>query len=167
MNKILDEAFDIIESVALNHHQWANERGHPMKTLGKYDMNALDLILAKMDALTQRFNQFNISVVNVTNVSSEICGAIDHTTMKYQIGVAPSQEVKMEQANVINNFNQRSQNNSYSSIFNLGRKNYPNFSYRNTRAKLDQVIMGCHRDSNRYKSLTWRLYLLIFFTAQI
>lgn len=35
MNKIVDEAYDIIESVALNHHQWDNERGNPIKAQGK------------------------------------------------------------------------------------------------------------------------------------
>lgn len=36
MNKTLDEAFDIIESITLNHHQWANDRGNPRRAQGKY-----------------------------------------------------------------------------------------------------------------------------------
>lgn len=43
-----------------------------------------------MNALTQQFDQFNISVINVTNSSCEICGAIDHSVLNCQIRVTPS-----------------------------------------------------------------------------
>lgn len=56
MNKTLGEAFDIIESIVLNHHQWVNERGNPIRTVGKYEVSTLDLIATKMDVLTQRFD---------------------------------------------------------------------------------------------------------------
>lgn len=62
-----------------------------MRALGKYDLNTLDLILVKIDALTQRFDQFNVSVVNVVNVFCEIYGATGHTAMNCQIRITSSQ----------------------------------------------------------------------------
>lgn len=53
MNKRLDEAQEIIESVILNHHQWTSESGNSTKVIGKYDMNTL-LVLGALK-LTQKF----------------------------------------------------------------------------------------------------------------
>lgn len=93
-----------------------------------YDVNTLDL---SADTLTKRFDKFNISVVNVTNISYEICRTIGYTTMNYQIGVAPSQGIQVEQVDVINNYNQRPQNDPYSNTYNSCWRNHPNFSYKN------------------------------------
>ena len=46
-------------------------------------MDALDLIAAKVDALTQKVDKININAVGVvpSNVSCEICGYVGHTAI--------------------------------------------------------------------------------------
>ncbi|XP_074572726.1 uncharacterized protein LOC141829209 [Curcuma longa] len=109
MNKSLEEAEEFIESVALNHHQWANERGSAQKIPGKYNVDQFTKLNAQIDALTKKVEGMNV----------EMCPA-----------VAPqNQIVQYEQCDAVGAFNQR--NNPYSNTYNPGWKNHPNFSYRN------------------------------------
>ena len=52
MSKTEDEAYDLIEEIALNNYQWCNERGQPKRVWGKFEVDALTLLTAKMDAMT-------------------------------------------------------------------------------------------------------------------
>ena len=54
MNKIEDEAENLIEEISLNNFQWSNERGQPKRVRGMVEVNALTLLNAKVDAMTQR-----------------------------------------------------------------------------------------------------------------
>ncbi|XP_042410073.1 uncharacterized protein LOC121999456 [Zingiber officinale] len=71
MNKSLDEAEDIIESVAQNHHQWTIERcggsfsGNPIKRSGKFDVEAITLMPTKLDVLTKKLKNMGTDTVNV------------------------------------------------------------------------------------------------------
>lgn len=58
--------------------------------------------------------------MNVANVFCEIYGISGHIAMNCQVEITPLQGVQMEQANVINNYTQRPQNNLYSSTYNPG-----------------------------------------------
>ncbi|XP_042472515.1 uncharacterized protein LOC122055205 [Zingiber officinale] len=84
MNKSLDEAEEIIENVAQNHHQWASKRsggafsGHQMKALGKFEVDAFMLMSAKLDALTKKFETMGINTANVIACVCDICGSTDH-----------------------------------------------------------------------------------------
>lgn len=95
----LDEAEDIIENVALNYHQWATKRGNPAKTIDKYDVNTLDLIVAKMDALTKIFEYVNVNVVNVTNASVRYVVLRDKRQI---VGAISVQVAQVEQVDAIN-----------------------------------------------------------------
>ena len=53
MSKTEEEAYNLIEEIALNNYQWSSERGQPKRVRGKYDIDALTLLTAKMDAITQ------------------------------------------------------------------------------------------------------------------
>ncbi|XP_042460577.1 uncharacterized protein LOC122044102 [Zingiber officinale] len=115
MNKSLDEAEEIIENMAQNHHQWATERsgdsfsGNLIKVLEKFDVDTVTLMSAKLDALTKKFKVMG----NNNNMANAIIN---------QLG----------QYNAIVSYNQR-QNNPYSNTYNPGRRNHPNFSYRNNQ----------------------------------
>jgi len=52
MSKTEEEAYNLIEEMALNNYQWSSERGQRKRVGGKYDVNALTLLTVKMDAMT-------------------------------------------------------------------------------------------------------------------
>ena len=116
MNKNLDEAEEIIESVAQNHHQWANERsgGHPSinpitKASGKFDVDAVTLLAAKLDALTKKFENMGTSsnMVNAIAISCEVCGSSEYSNDSCPLGAITAQINQLEQCDVIMGFNQR------------------------------------------------------------
>jgi len=53
MNKTEDEAYNLIEQMALNNCQWSNERAPSWKARGKFDVDALTLLTTKMDTMKQ------------------------------------------------------------------------------------------------------------------
>ena len=53
MNKIEDEAYNLIEEMTLNNFQWFTEQGQPKWVRGKLEVDALPLLSAKIDAMTQ------------------------------------------------------------------------------------------------------------------
>jgi len=54
MSKTEEEACNLIEAMALNNYQWSSERGQPKRVGGKYDIDALTLLTAKMEVVTPR-----------------------------------------------------------------------------------------------------------------
>ena len=87
ISKTKDEAYNLIEEMALNHFQWANEGGKPNRVGGKFDVDALTLLTAKMDVMTQRFDRLNMNVVNscVPSPTYNRHGPLDHETVNYQV----------------------------------------------------------------------------------
>ncbi|XP_042405116.1 uncharacterized protein LOC121995443 [Zingiber officinale] len=59
MNKTLEEAFDIIESVALNHHQWAIERENPVRLAGHSAMNCQIMVTQPTGAQVEQVDAIN------------------------------------------------------------------------------------------------------------
>ena len=62
MSNTEDEAYNLIEKMALNNHQWSNEGGQPKRAGGKFDIDALTLLTTKMDAMTQSIDRLNVNV---------------------------------------------------------------------------------------------------------
>nr|KYP59324.1 hypothetical protein KK1_014756 [Cajanus cajan] len=56
MGKSIDDCLAILENVAANQSQWNNERDNTSKksTPGRYEVNNVDLLPAKFDALSQK-----------------------------------------------------------------------------------------------------------------
>jgi len=52
MSKTEEEAYNLIEEMALNNYQWSNKRSQPKRDGGKYEIDALTLLTAKVDAMT-------------------------------------------------------------------------------------------------------------------
>ncbi|XP_042400981.1 uncharacterized protein LOC121991015 [Zingiber officinale] len=140
MNKSLDETEDIIESVAQNYHEWATERSggysfsNPTKASGKFDVYAITMMSAKLDALTKKLKNMgaNTSTVNAIVCCCETCGSSDHAQDSCPLVAISTQINQLEQCDAIVSYNQR-QNNPYSNTYSLGWKNHPNFSYRNNQ----------------------------------
>jgi len=81
MNKTKDEAYNLIEEIALNNFQWFTEQGQPKWVGGKLEVNALTLLSAKVDAMTQKLGCINVNAVNSsTPTPCEICSSIEHVT---------------------------------------------------------------------------------------
>ena len=85
-SKMEEGAFNLIEEMALNNYQWSNERGQPKLVGGKYDINALTLLTAKMDAMTQILDRLNVNAVNscALSPSCDRCDSLDHVTENFQ-----------------------------------------------------------------------------------
>jgi len=64
MNKTEDEAYNLIEEMSLNNFQWSTEWGQPKWVRGKIEVDALTLLSAKEDAMTQRLDRMNVNAVN-------------------------------------------------------------------------------------------------------
>jgi len=54
MNKTEDKAYNLIDEMALNNFQRSNKRGQPKRVGGKFEVVALTLLNAKVDAMTER-----------------------------------------------------------------------------------------------------------------
>jgi len=48
----------------LNNFQWSNERAQPKRVGGKYELDAITLLTAKMDAVTQKLDKLNVHAVD-------------------------------------------------------------------------------------------------------
>ena len=57
MSKTEDEAYNLIEEMALNNFQWPTERAQPKRVGGKLEVDAFALLSAKADAITKRLYQ--------------------------------------------------------------------------------------------------------------
>ena len=52
IKKIADEPYNLIIEMTLNNYQWSNEKkGQPMRLGGKFELDALPLLIAKMDVI--------------------------------------------------------------------------------------------------------------------
>ena len=74
MNKTYAEAYALIEDMAQNHYQWTSERvitasSPSKKEAGMSEISSLDHLVAKVDALTQKFDKMDTSVVTPAPVS--------------------------------------------------------------------------------------------------
>jgi len=77
MSKPEGEAHNLIEEMILNNVQWFPKQGHPKWVGGKLEVDALALLYAKVDPLTQRLERMNVNVVNSSAPSPyEICGSV-------------------------------------------------------------------------------------------
>jgi len=72
--------------------------------------------------------------MNVNTVNSnahppcEICGSVEHVTLNCQVWSSFFQD--SSEVNYVQNYNPRLTNDHYSSTYNLGYRNHPNFLYR-------------------------------------
>jgi len=88
MSKTKDEAYNLIEELTFNTYQWSSERGQSEKVGGKFDVDALTLPDAKMDARTKRIHRLNVSTINVSSPfpTCDSCGSFDHLIVNYSVG---------------------------------------------------------------------------------
>jgi hypothetical protein len=78
MNRSVDEAYDLIDSMALNQNHWSSERQTLKSTPGRHEVDQITLIHAKLDTLTRNLGRTNVSAVG-NALPCEICGGDHHT----------------------------------------------------------------------------------------
>ncbi|XP_021856228.2 uncharacterized protein [Spinacia oleracea] len=116
----------------------ANDNYHPggrnsAKKGGKYNVDALTMLTSTVQALSQKFDQFQTG--SSTVASCEVCGIQGHIANDCQIN---NVGLTIEQANALyNNNNQRRPFDPYSNTYNEGWKHNPAFSYKNTEKQLN------------------------------
>jgi len=82
MNKTDDEAYNLIEGMALNNYHWSTERSQPKWVAGKLEVDPLTLLFAKVNAMTQELDCMNVNAMNSsTPPPGEICGSVEHVTL--------------------------------------------------------------------------------------
>ena len=131
MSRSQNEAYNLIDEMALNQQQYSNERSTP-RVAGRFETDFMTKVSAQMDSLQQQLSKLNVSAVTQSSPCS-MSGGTDHLSINCQMG--SSSEGDMEQANALNNF--RPQNNPYNT-YNPGWRNHPNFSWRNEQPQPNQ-----------------------------
>ncbi|XP_021773080.1 uncharacterized protein LOC110737034 [Chenopodium quinoa] len=149
MNKPPTEALKIIEDVVQNYTDWSPDERSTSKKGGKYEVNAINMINSKLDALSSKFDQlqsFSLSPsprqnshassslnenMSIQMMSCDTCGSDDHVTSEcYLLNDSCSPSPSMEQVNAINNGQTNPRYDPYSNTYNEGWKHHPNFGWK-------------------------------------
>ncbi|XP_042441364.1 uncharacterized protein LOC122026702 [Zingiber officinale] len=124
-----DRAKQWLNSLPANNiSSW--EQWNPIKASGKFDVDVVILMLAKLDALAKKFDAMGGNTTNAIACVCDTCGSTNHAQDTCPFGPIQAQMNQLEKCDAIANYNQR-QNNPYSNTYNPGWRNHPNFSYRN------------------------------------
>ncbi|XP_050877733.1 uncharacterized protein LOC127081527 [Lathyrus oleraceus] len=122
-NKPYPDACALIKDMAQNHYQWESERAQVEKrdTIGGiHEVNCMDMIRAKMDALALKVEHMSANPITAIAVDCEICGTKGH--------LAPECNLLTESNSDQVNY---AQGNPFSNTYYHGWRNLPNFSYKN------------------------------------
>jgi len=57
MGKSVEAMKALLEEMTSNNYHWSSERATPKRTNGVSEVDAVDLLASKVDALTQRFDR--------------------------------------------------------------------------------------------------------------
>jgi len=80
MKKTEDKAYNLIQEMTLNNYQWSSERSQPKSVRGKFELNALTLLSAKADAMTQRLYRLNVNSASLNFPSPYVKFVVPLTT---------------------------------------------------------------------------------------
>ena len=83
MSKNKDEAYNLAEEMTINNYQWSNKRTQPKRVGGKLELDAIFILSAKVDAMSQKLEHLNVSSPSSSTLSPscELCGSVDHLTV--------------------------------------------------------------------------------------
>jgi len=140
MSKTEDEAYNLFDKMVLNNYQWSSEHGQPKRVGGKYNVDALTLLTAKMDATTRKLDKLHVNAVNscAPSPSCDRCGSLDHVTENCQVG-NPFAHPPIEYVAYMNNFQPMPNHDPYSNSYNPGCKQQSNFCYRTDSLSFPQA----------------------------
>ncbi|KAM6553959.1 hypothetical protein CsatB_014721 [Cannabis sativa] len=121
MRKTANEAFDLLEEMAMTNQQWSTKRGPSKKVACMHEVDAITKLTAQVEALTKLMS----NQVKQAQVVCEICGGLHH----FSECQADVDDLPMDEAKAIGNYSQN--NNNYG--FNQGgnRRNNGFYQQRN------------------------------------
>jgi hypothetical protein len=143
MNISAQDAYKLIDEMALGQQQWSSVREPVRGAPGVIEMDISTKLATQMEAMQKSIDRLinqNISAVH-QSLTCAICGGGDHLAINYNWG--RSVEGDAEQVNAFNN-NFKSQNNPYSNTYNPGLRNHLNFFQDNQPQNSNQ-----HPNQNR------------------
>ncbi|KAJ9145933.1 hypothetical protein P3X46_028260 [Hevea brasiliensis] len=129
MEKSEDEAFSALDKIAYNNYQWSCERNEIKKPAGMFELDAMNMINAKFDALTKKMDKLSMKVDSSAGGSSntlEIGAANVNCAADFS---ALNQDFSSEQVDYVGNYNQRPGGNPFSTTYDPAWRNHPNFSW--------------------------------------
>src|SRR3954462_8136040 len=134
-NKTLEEAEELIETLASNHY--ARNRDRSRKQAGVYELDQSTAFAAQTTAIQQQLNLLN-QKINAPVKTCGLCNGQGHSSSECQVGNPFAQN---EQANYLNQ--QRGQSNSYGNPYPHNynpnwRTQHPNLSWSNNNAHQPQ-----------------------------
>ena len=106
MSKTPNDAYALLEKMALNKYQWHWKRNQPRKATGVYEIDSLSIVNAKLDSLTKKLEKLNFTGFLSQVLSCEMYGGC-HFIIECQQGDTFSQGCTIEQLNALNNYNGR------------------------------------------------------------
>jgi len=114
MNKDFTTTYALIEDMALKLYQWTDERAIIDSSASKEEacmnkISSLDHLSVKVDALFQKFDKINVSVITPISPPCGACGNLGHTSIECKLGSAVE---SIEQLNFIQN-NQGKRSNQF------------------------------------------------------
>ncbi|XP_022898454.1 uncharacterized protein LOC111411971 [Olea europaea var. sylvestris] len=103
MGKSLDDAYDLLEEMAMNNYQWPNERILPKKEVGVHEVEAITTLIAQVHNLTQQLktNQLTANAIQLTPPACDFCHG-NHPSEECQVG-NPFFQSQAEQAHFVAN----------------------------------------------------------------
>jgi Retrotransposon gag protein len=119
MNMSAQDAYKLIDEMALGQQQWSSVRGPVWGASGVIETDMSTKLAAQLEAMQKsidRLTNQNVSAVH-ESPSCAICGGGDHLAINCNWGRSTKGDA--EQVNVLNN-NYRPQNNPYSNSYNPG-----------------------------------------------
>ena len=133
MNKTLDQAFDLIESMASHDFSWTNERVVQPQGPGMYQVSTTDAVAAQVEVLNRQMAAVlaNQNVQTQRNNSGngqnchmicQICGIQGHSPT--ECGIFSQQDNHVSEVNYAQN------NGPFSQSYNPNWRNHPNLSYK-------------------------------------
>jgi len=129
MEKSEDEAFSALDKIAYNNYQWSCERNEIKKPAGMFELDAMNMINAKFDALTRKMDKLSMKVDSSAggfSNSLEVGAANVNCAADFS---ALNQDFSSEQVDYVGNYNQRSGGNPFSATYDPAWRNHPNFSW--------------------------------------
>ncbi|XP_062075256.1 uncharacterized protein LOC133779295 [Humulus lupulus] len=136
MSKSANEAYELLEEMAMNNYQWPSERGNPRRVARMHEIDAISMLSAQVATLTKQLqNNIVTAPVMQAQVMCKLCGG-PHSFEQFQFGDVNN--LPLEQAQAIGNF-PRQPNNLYSNFYNQGWRNQPNFSWKNDQQPQSSV----------------------------
>ncbi|KAL5781937.1 hypothetical protein ACOSP7_006966 [Xanthoceras sorbifolium] len=135
MSKPADVAHQLIEEMATNSYMWAYERAVPKRAVGSaiaYEVDEITSLKAQVASLSSQVNKWNVNSIQSADPGCDSYGG-PHGSAECTMGSSSfAGTSSAEQVQYVQNFS-KPYNNPYSSTYNPGWRNHPNFSWRDNQ----------------------------------